>query len=61
MQVKIYDYAESGEEVFRAQCDVAECFPDDDDELRAALRELSTVGRYWAGGGASPLTLLMRA
>lgn len=60
MKVRIYDY-ETGEEVYRCTCDVAECFPDDDDTLRAAVSELMTTGRYWAGGGAAPVVLLVRA
>ena len=60
MKVRLYDYTEHGE-VYRCTCDLAECFPDDDAELRAAVSELSTTGRYWTGGGAAPIVLLMRA
>ena len=34
---------------------------DDDAEYERALDELRRVGRYWIGGGAGPLFLLMRA
>jgi hypothetical protein len=64
MRVKIYDTDATGAEIFRAECDLAECGLDDngynDDEYAIALYELQNTGRYWIGGGASPLVLLMR-
>ena len=32
----------------------------DNDEYERARAALSTIGRYWVGGGAHPLGLLMR-
>ena len=65
MKVKVYDISHNGDETFRAECDHSECFPNDqgynDDESEIALDQLRTSGRYWAGGGAAPLVLLMRA
>ncbi len=67
MQVKIYDVDSQGNEAFRAQCDLHDCFPDDsrdengNSEFLAALNELTRSGRVWIGGGAAPLVLLMRA
>ncbi len=64
MDVKIYDIDDSGNETYRATCDVRECFPKDDgyndSEAHAAIAELTDRGRYWCGGGAAPLTLLVR-
>lgn len=59
MRVKIsYDEGST----FVAECDLTDCFPDfqDDMDYFHALDELSRVGRFWAGGGAAPLALLMR-
>ena len=61
MQVRIYDIDDKDNETFRAQCELRDCFPDDDSEFEAALDYLCRVGRYYAGGGAAPLTLLMLA
>lgn len=38
------------------------CFPGDenDEEYFLAHRRLEREGRYWGGGGASPLFLIMR-
>jgi hypothetical protein len=66
MIVKIFDYDPVAGEVFRAQCDLHECFPDDSrdpngvSEFLVALGELNRSGRYWVGGGAAPLVLLQR-
>lgn len=48
---------------FERACDLTDCIDTkwDADTYYAALRELTTVGRYWIGGGAAPLCLLMRA
>jgi hypothetical protein len=59
MQVKIYDYPENGAETLRGVSTLRDCFPDDAQERRAAELSLRTYGRYWAGGGAAPLVLLM--
>ena len=62
MFVKLYDCDQNGTtETFRAQCELIECFPDapDDPEYQLALAELKRAGRYWVGGGAAPLTLLI--
>ncbi len=34
--------------------------PENADELFGARRELEAAGRYWGGGGAAPIFLLMR-
>lgn len=60
MQVKIIDVA-NGIETTRSECDLRECFPDDDEEYYVALGALKKDGRFWTGGGASPLVLLMKA
>lgn len=66
MIVKIFDYDPVNGEVFRAECDLHECFPDDsrdvvgNSEFLIALGELQRSGRYWVGGGAAPLVLLQR-
>ena len=61
MKVKTYEITANGSEIFLAHCDHSDCFPDDDAEREECLRRLRCDGRYWAGGGAAPLTLLMRA
>lgn len=66
MMVRIIDIANDGTETERSVCDLHECFPNDSrdcngtSEFLVALRELQSTGRYWAGGGASPLVLLKR-
>ena len=47
---------------FERVCDLTDCINPkwDTDNYYAALRELTTAGRYWTGGGAAPLCLLMR-
>jgi hypothetical protein len=61
MHVKVYDVTTNGSEMFRAHCDHSDCFPDDEIERQECLRRLQCDGRYWTGGGAVPLTLIMRA
>lgn len=63
MRVKIYDYTDNGAEVYRDEAELVDVFGDGkaDPDYRPALVELATVGRYWIGGGAAPLVLLMRA
>ena len=61
MKVKVYDVdSETFAETFRAECDLSECFPDDDYDRHMAAAELQVCGRTWVGGGAAPLVLLMR-
>ncbi len=59
MQVRIYDCDDAGNETFRAQCELRDCFPNDDEDFQKALAELKRSGRVWVGGGAAPLTILM--
>ena len=56
MRVK-YSYDEGA--TFEAECDLRECYPDDDDAYQEALRELKASGRYWEGGGAAALVLIV--
>ena len=61
MKVRIYDCDDWGGETLRCIADLADAFPDPEDGERAkAERELRKSGRYWAGGGAAPLVLLVR-
>ena len=63
MRVRIYDYTDDGAEVYRREAELVDVFGDgkaDPDYYKAGM-ELATVGRYWIGGGAAPLVLLMRA
>jgi len=63
MKVKIFDYTDGSETPVLSEggeCDLRECFPDDDEEYQAALDALKAEGRYWTGGGAAPLVLLMK-
>jgi hypothetical protein len=62
MHVKIYDIDDNGNETFRSLCDLRECFPigpDTSAEYIVAHDELDRVGRYWVGGGAAPLVLMI--
>jgi hypothetical protein len=59
-RVRVYDYVE-GHEVFRAECELTECFPDGGPEYVQAQAYLTLCGRYWAGGGAAPMVLLETA
>ena len=60
MQVKIYDIDETGNETLRSQCELRDCFPDDEDNFQHAWAELKRSGRVLVGGGAESLTLIMR-
>lgn len=40
--------------------ELSECIERDDPEYSLALMCLNHIGRYWGGGGASPLFLLTR-
>lgn len=61
MRVKIIDVDQtSGAETLRCECDLSECFPDDDEACAAAQLEIATNGRAWVGGGAAALVLLKR-
>lgn len=59
MRVRVLDYPEGGAETLRCVCDLADCFPDDPEEQRHARAEIERAGRYWTGGGAAPLVLIM--
>lgn len=64
MQVKIFDPVTTDgicRLVLRAQCDLAECFPDDADALAQARSEIAAHGATMVGGGAAPLVMLERA
>jgi hypothetical protein len=65
MRVKIFDVdQDTGAETYREHCELIECFPDGrgDPEYWDAVTELvQGPGRYWVGGGAAPLVLLMLA
>lgn len=52
MLVSLYDDPDG--DPFATGVDLAECFPDDPDEYRAALNALNLQGQYWTGGGAGP-------
>lgn len=60
MRVKTYHIDNAGNETFQSACDHSNCFPDDAEEAALALDQLRHTGRYWTGGGAAPLFLLMR-
>jgi len=58
MRVKIsWDEGSS----FDRECDLEDCIQAewDADTYTEARRELQHVGRYWLGGGAAPLCLLV--
>ena len=57
MRVKVFDGNDPLAEPVSV-CDLAECFPDNDDYLNA-LDELRASGRLWVGGGAAALFLLV--
>lgn len=61
MQVRIYDCDGHGNEAVRCQCELRDCFPDDEETFQTALTELKRSGRVWMGGGAEPLVILMSA
>lgn len=58
MQVNIFDVVGPGRKIFRAHCDLAECFPDDEDGRAQAEREILASGQAWFGGGAAPAVIL---
>lgn len=61
MKVKIYDHDANGTEMPPREAHLWECFPDDNDpEYQLALDALKRDGRYWTGGGAAPLVLLVK-
>lgn len=63
MRVNTYTIEADGTEKLHCEnVDLMECFPDapQDDEYHVAKRYLERDGRYWGGGGATPLFLLMR-
>ena len=60
MRVRCYDVDEDGGERLRTECELDECYPDDPETLARASNELERAGRYWDGGGAAPVVLLMR-
>jgi hypothetical protein len=61
MRVKIYDVTGPAEKEFRAECDIAECFPDEPEAASAAMLEIEKTGQAWIGGGAAPAVILERA
>jgi hypothetical protein len=46
---------------FGAPADTRDIFGDDEAERIEAEAALIQIGRYWTGGGAAPLILVMRA
>lgn len=60
MKVRVYNIDKTNAETLRCECYLSECYPDDQDGYLNAREELLKSGRYWEGGGAMPLTLLMR-
>lgn len=61
MKVKVYDIDKDDyKETLRTTCDLVECFPDRDAAYYVAIMELNRMGRCWCGGGAAPMTLLMK-
>ena len=62
MRVNTYEVLADGTERLTAEnVELAECFPgpENGDESILAQFELDRAGRYWGGGGAAPLFLLM--
>jgi hypothetical protein len=58
---KIFDYDDEIGETYRCSASTLdEMFERDDPELLAVERELSASGRYWIGGGAAPLVLIIQ-
>ncbi len=45
---------------FEPECNLGDCFPDDPVDFDEAWNELRKTGRYWTGGGAQPLGLIVR-
>lgn len=66
MRVHIYDYSgvrpdNSGTYDYLGECELTEALPEPNEESALAFQGLRDHGRYWIGGGASPLILLVRA
>ena len=60
MRVKVFDYDKDGTETLRSECELRECFPDDEEEYHTVFVTLTKDGRYWTGGGAAPLVMLKK-
>ena len=61
MKIRIYDYSDDADNsAIVSECDLRDCFDEDDDEYLEAAAEIKISGRYWIGGGATPLMLLQR-
>lgn len=64
MRVNLYtDHGDKSNTMdHQGTCELSECFPgpENGDEYLLAHTELDRTGRYWGGGGASPLFLIMR-
>jgi hypothetical protein len=61
MRVNIYDIDNRGTERLRAaSVELSECIDRTDKEYVQALNQLNHMGRYWGGGGASPIFMLIR-
>lgn len=67
MRVNVYTTANNyimptgaAEDTCAADVELSECIERDDPEYLAALEHLNHIGRYWGGGGASPMFLIMR-
>jgi hypothetical protein len=58
--VKVLRIEEDGTEVFERYSELRDCFPEDDIGYEEAYYEIGQVGRFWVGGGAAPLFLLIR-
>jgi hypothetical protein len=58
IRVRVYDYDERDNEIFRCECELRECIDPRDPEYLDANLYLGQCGRFWVGGGASPLVLL---
>ena len=59
MRVNVYD--ENGDRLLQQRVDLDDIMGDDIEGRAAAAGELTTIGRYWIGGGAAPAFLLMLA
>jgi hypothetical protein len=61
MKIKIYTIDQNtGTQTLEGECDLDEALDRDDPEYIEALDALQRQGRYLVGGGAAPLSLLMR-
>jgi len=61
MRVKVfYVNQDTGDETFWTECSLDETLDRADDEYGDAVWHLQDNGRYWLGGGAAPLVLLLR-